>query len=597
MKIRPDCGKVQATYVGQLSLSHTNHTLLGSKLAKSACLLEDPVYQTTVQGQGQRLYSVTREAMNLRALMVVFVLALSSSEAVPLSGCDGANDCADASDLLQIHGGESPIDGQLNRMMHFAEVAEFAQDQNRSLLSQRFSLEPAETGSCKQCACEFIEKADKCGKKLGKSLKHCGSVEKCTKKTVKSMTKCAKYLAQGIVTAKWNGKHCKIKTCYKEAKECMVPQSCFEAVPLADCWIKLGSEGGKAADQAVQALKSLGDIKAKQMENAVMSGLDYSWHLLQKAWGFTLPGMVKDLFEKDGLWGSMKHFIDGAWDFVKSIGDDMADFFQAIAAALKKAVKGPISLPRTANGKYVVLPYSFVAPWFTDCDFFQQWGHLSKALAKIYNPSLWDDIGKAYKGMGKALLKCGMLTTDIPVTKGITLKQPTPFITMQKVSMTLSKKATDVAEGFLNLMYHAAHEVEDVVKMAKKGIDKLSDYVSNLVFKNLHLLQDNDGNSLLQLATGVSPEQLGKGGLAALQTAGACPGYNSTQNHVNTQNYAWMIRVQGSVGAELTDLFKVKAAHGIGVYLGCRCGKFRAVPFINSRWVSLDAGFPPKEAF
>ena len=81
----------------------------------------------------------------------------------------------DASDLLQIHGGESPIDGQLNRMMHFAEVAEFAQDQNRSLLSQRFSLEPAETGSCKQCACEFIEKADKCGKKLGKSLKHCGS--------------------------------------------------------------------------------------------------------------------------------------------------------------------------------------------------------------------------------------------------------------------------------------------------------------------------------------------------------------------------------------------------------------------------------------
>ncbi len=235
MKIRPDCGKVQATYVGQLSLSHTNHTLLGSKLAKSACLLEDPVYQTTVQGQGQRLYSVTREAMNLRALMVVFVLALSSSEAVPLSGCDGANDCADASDLLQIHGGESPIDGQLNRMMHFAEVAEFAQDQNRSLLSQRFSLEPAETGSCKQCACEFIEKADKCGKKLGKSLKHCGSVEKCTKKTVKSMTKCAKYLAQGIVTAKWNGKHCKIKTCYKEAKECMVPQSCFEAVPLADC--------------------------------------------------------------------------------------------------------------------------------------------------------------------------------------------------------------------------------------------------------------------------------------------------------------------------------------------------------------------------
>ena len=32
----------------------------------------------------------------------------------------------------------------------------------------------------------------------------------------------------------------------------MVPQSCFKAVPLADCLIKLGSEGGKAADQAVQ---------------------------------------------------------------------------------------------------------------------------------------------------------------------------------------------------------------------------------------------------------------------------------------------------------------------------------------------------------
>ena len=377
----------------------------------------------------------------------------------------------------------------------------------------------------------------------------------------------------------------------------MVPQSCFEAVPLADCLVKLGSEGGKAADQAVQALKSLGNIKAKQMENAVMTGLDYSWHLLQKAWGFTLPGMVKDLLEKDGMWGSMKNFIDGVWDFVESIGDDMADFFQAIGDVLKKAVKGPISLPRMENGKYMVLPYSFVAPWFTDCDFFQQWGHLSKALAQVYNPSLWDDIGKAYKGMGKALLECGMLTTDIPVTKGITLKQSTPFITMQKVSMTLSKKATDVAEGFLNLVYHAANGVEDVVKMASKAIDKVSDWISNLIFKNLHLLQDNDGNSLLQLATGISPEQLGKGGLAALQMAGACPGYNSTTNHVNTKNYAWMVRLQGSVGAELTDLLKVKAAHGIGVYLGCRCGKFRAVPFINSRWVSLDAGFPPKEAF
>jgi len=187
--------------------------------------------------------------MNLRALMVVFVLALSSS-GVPLSGCDGENDCADASDLLQIHAGESP-DGQ--------QLAEFAQDQNRtfsrrSLLSRRFSLETAETGSCKQCACQFIENAGKCGKKLGKSLKHCGAVEKCAKKTVNSFTKCSKYLAKGIVTSKWNGKHCKIKTkCYKEAKECMVPQSCFEAVPLADCLIKLGSEGGKAADQAVQA--------------------------------------------------------------------------------------------------------------------------------------------------------------------------------------------------------------------------------------------------------------------------------------------------------------------------------------------------------
>ena len=70
--------------------------------------------------------SATKEAMNLCALMMV-VLALSSSEGVPLSGCDGENDCADASDLLQIHAGESPSDGQ--------QVAEFAQDQNRSICS------------------------------------------------------------------------------------------------------------------------------------------------------------------------------------------------------------------------------------------------------------------------------------------------------------------------------------------------------------------------------------------------------------------------------------------------------------------------------
>ena len=44
-KIRPDCGKVQVMYVGQLSLSHTNHALLGSKL--STCLLEDPFEVTS----------------------------------------------------------------------------------------------------------------------------------------------------------------------------------------------------------------------------------------------------------------------------------------------------------------------------------------------------------------------------------------------------------------------------------------------------------------------------------------------------------------------------------------------------------------------